>query len=186
MIVMHQFCLVISVLYSSKEELQNSSHDYWCSILSSRKEVDQLSVKIDWFHEYLDLRSALNIYGFLFKFSSSAEHESSDSNHGGSPQNIIAWIRFVTSCCRIRNTKVFFTTVEAEEIVEVIICLFLDRRLQGLLVLLSDCMQATVNYFTDQEWCTSCENRAKFIACRVSKDLNCIQTVECVSKDSSR
>ncbi|KAI5388991.1 hypothetical protein KIW84_074591 [Lathyrus oleraceus] len=183
-----------TMLYSSKEELQNSSSDYWCTILSSRKEVDQLSVKIDWFPEFSDLRSALNIYGFLFKFSSNAEHESSeqymslylDSKHGSPPQNIRAWIRFVTSCCRIRNTKAFFTTVEAEEIVEIIICLFLDRRIQGLLVLLSDCMQATVNYFTDQEWCASCENIAKFIACRVSKDLNCIRTVECVSKDSSR
>ncbi|XP_058750181.1 uncharacterized protein LOC131623194 isoform X2 [Vicia villosa] len=175
-----------TMLYSSKDELRNSSSDYWCTILSSRKEVDQLSVKIDWFPEYSDLRSALNIYGFLFKFSSISEHESSDSNHGGPPQNIRAWIRFVTSCCRIRNTKAFLTTVEAEEIVEIIICLFLDRRLQGLLVLLSECLQATVNYFTDQEWCTSCENIAKFIACRVSKDLNCIQVVECVSKDSSR
>lgn len=39
-------------------------------------QVDQFPVKIDWFPEYTDLRRALDIYGFLFKFSSSAEHES--------------------------------------------------------------------------------------------------------------
>lgn len=76
------------------------------------------------------------------------------------------YLQFILLDSNCRNTKAFFTTVEAEEIVEIIICLFLDRRIQGLLVLLSDCMQATVNYFTDQEWCASCENIAKFIACR--------------------
>ncbi|WJX44102.1 hypothetical protein P8452_31123 [Trifolium repens] len=175
-----------TMLYSSKEELQNSSSDFWCSILSSGKEVDQFSLKIDWFPEYKDLRSALDTYGFLFKFSSSAEHERSDSDSGVPPQNIRAWIRFVTSCCLIRNKKAIFSTVEAEEIVEIIICLFLDRQFQGLLVLLNDCMKAIVNYFTDQEWRSSCENIAKFIACRVSEDLNCIQIVECVSEVSSR
>ncbi|XP_045827877.1 uncharacterized protein LOC123919895 [Trifolium pratense] len=175
-----------TMLYSSKEELQNSSSDFWCGILSSGKEVDQFSVKIDWFPEYKDLRSALDTYGFLFKFSSSAGHESSASDSGVPPQNIRAWITLVTSCCLIRNKKAIFSTVEAEEIVEIIICLFLDRQFQGLLVLLNDCMKAIVNYFTDQEWRSSCENIAKFIACRVSEDLNCIQIVECVSEASSR
>ncbi|MED6175665.1 hypothetical protein PIB30_080561 [Stylosanthes scabra] len=47
-------------------------------------------------------------------------------------------------------------------------------------------MQAIVNYFTDQEWHSSCENIAKFVASRVSKDLNCIQSVECIPVASSR
>ncbi|KAK7262252.1 hypothetical protein RJT34_29816 [Clitoria ternatea] len=175
-----------TMLYSSKEEVQNSSCDFWCAILFSKKEVDPLSVKIDWFPEYTDLRRALDIYGFLFKFSASAELNNLESDIGGPPQNIRAWVRFVTVCCLIRSKKAIFSAVEAEEIVEIIICLFLDRQFQGLVVLLSDCMQTIVNYFTDQEWCSSCENIAKFIACRVSMDLNCIQTIECVSEVNSR
>ncbi|KHN21071.1 hypothetical protein glysoja_006550 [Glycine soja] len=183
-----------TMLYSSKEELRNSSSDFWCAILSSEKEVDQAPVKVDWFPEYMDIRRALDIYGFLFKFSSSAKPNNLDSDIEGPPQNIRAWIRCVTACCLIRSKKAIFSTVEAEEIVEIIICLFLDRQFQGLLVLLNDCMEAIVNYFTDQEWCSSCENIAKFIACRtpiqkglrVSKDLNCIQTIECISEASSR
>ncbi|KAG4385374.1 hypothetical protein GLYMA_12G080600v4 [Glycine max] len=175
-----------TMLYSSKEELCNSSSDFWCAILSSEKEVDQAPVKVDWFPEYMDIRRALDIYGFLFKFSSSAKPNNLDSDIEGPPQNIRAWIRCVTACCLIRSKKAIFSTVEAEEIVEIIICLFLDRQFQGLLVLLNDCMEAIVNYFTDQEWCSSCENIAKFIACRVSKDLNCIQTIECISEANSR
>ncbi|KAG5139697.1 hypothetical protein JHK84_033465 [Glycine max] len=205
-----------TMLYSSKEELRNSSSDFWCAILSSEKEVDQAPVKVDWFPEYMDIRRALDIYGFLFKFSSSAKPNNLGdslisipvylctlgykmllkkyelvkfqhySDIEGPPQNIRAWIRCVTACCLIRSKKAIFSTVEAEEIVEIIICLFLDRQFQGLLVLLNDCMEAIVNYFTDQEWCSSCENIAKFIACRVSKDLNCIQTIECISEASSR
>ena len=66
-----------------------------------------------------------------------------------------------------RGKRPIFSAVEAEELIEIIICLFLDRQFQGLLVLLNDCMQAIVNYFTDQEWCSSCENIAKFIASRL-------------------
>ncbi|XP_052113713.1 uncharacterized protein LOC107473747 [Arachis duranensis] len=79
-----------------------------------------------------------------------------------------------------------FSVVEAEELIEIIICLFLDRQFQGLLVLLNDFVEAIVNYFTDQEWHSSCENIAKFIASRVSKNLNCIQFVECIPVASSR
>ncbi|BAT90508.1 hypothetical protein LR48_Vigan08g147000 [Vigna angularis] len=176
-----------TMLYSSKEELFNSSTDFWCAILSSEEEVNQMPVKIDWFPEYADLRRALDIYGFLFKFSSTSEPNNSDSDiEGRPPQNTRAWIRFVTVCSLIRSKKEIFSTTEAEEIVEIIICLFLDRQFLGLLVLLKDCMEAIVNYFTDQEWCSSCENIAKFIACRVSKDLNCIQTIECISEATSR
>ena len=63
-----------------------------------------------------------------------------------------------------RSKQPAFSVVEAEELIESIICLFLDRQFQGLLVLLNDCMQAIVNYFTDQEWHSSCENIAKFVA----------------------
>ena len=38
--VIHLFYFVLSVLYSSKEELCNSSSDFWCAILSSEKEVN--------------------------------------------------------------------------------------------------------------------------------------------------
>ncbi|KAF7805643.1 uncharacterized protein G2W53_037804 [Senna tora] len=175
-----------TMLYSSKEEMQTCTCHFWCAILSSTKEDDQFSVKIDWFPNYEDLRRALDIYGFLFNFSSSVEPMNTDSGPGVPPQNIRAWLRFVTACCLIRSRKAIFSAVEAQEIVEVIICLFLDRQLQGLLILLNDCMQAVVNYFTDQEWSSSCENIAKFIACRVSKDLNCIQAIECISEVSSR
>lgn len=40
MIVIPLFCFVISVLYSSKEDLQNSSSNFWHAILSSRREVN--------------------------------------------------------------------------------------------------------------------------------------------------
>ncbi|KAK4255159.1 hypothetical protein QN277_008191 [Acacia crassicarpa] len=174
-----------TMLYSTKEELQTCACDFWCAILSSTKEDGQLTVKIDWFPNYKDLRRALDIYGFLFNFSSSAETMETDSSRGP-PQSISAWVRFVTACFLIRSQKAIFSAAEAEEMVEIFICLFLDRQLQGLWMLLNDCMQAAVNFFTDQEWSSSCENIAKFIACRVSKDLNCIQAVECISEVSSR
>ncbi|XLS49190.1 hypothetical protein HN51_009885 [Arachis hypogaea] len=90
-----------------------------------------------------------------------------DSDTGEPPQNIRAWLKFVTACCLIRSKQPAFSVVEAEELIESIICLFLDRQFQGLLVLLNDCIQAIVNYFTDQEWHSSYESIAKFVASRL-------------------
>lgn len=59
-----------------------------------------------------------------------------------------------------------FSSKEAEKLVEVVTFLFLDRQLQGLSVILYEGMHSAINYFTDQEWNTSCEKIAKSIACR--------------------
>ncbi|RYR23268.1 hypothetical protein Ahy_B03g068522 isoform E [Arachis hypogaea] len=166
-IVTHLFLFVRSVLYSSNEELRNSSSVNTCLLCFLL--VDQLPVKIGWFPEYSDLRRALDTSGFLFEFSSSGEPKNLDSDTGEPPQNIRAWLKFVTACCLMRSKQPAFSVVEAEELIESIIRLFLDRQFQGLLVLLNDCMQAIVNYFTDQEWHSSCENIAKFVASRVAQ-----------------
>ncbi|KAJ7947878.1 Actin protein 2/3 complex subunit-like protein [Quillaja saponaria] len=169
------------MLYSSEEDLRTSSCDFLCSILSSTYEVNKRPVKIDWLPDYHELRRALEIYGFLFNFSTNSDPIHNDSDFGGPPQNIRAWIQFVTTCCQIRNKHSIFSTTEAEELVEIIICLFLDRQLQGLLVLMCDCMQSVVSYFTGTEWSSSCESIAKFISSRVSIDINSLRTVECIS-----
>lgn len=59
-----------------------------------------------------------------------------------------------------------FSSKEAEKLVEVVTCLYLDRRLQGLSVILYECMHSAISYFTDPEWNTSCEKIAKSLACR--------------------
>ncbi|GMY15940.1 hypothetical protein FCV25MIE_11179 [Fagus crenata] len=170
------------MLYSSKEELRTSACDFWCTILSAKNEA----ILIDWFPSQSEFKGALEIYGFQFKFSSNVESLHTDSNCGGPPQNIRTWIRFAAACCCVRNKQSIFSTSEAEELVEVIICLFLDRQLQGLVVLLYECMQSLINYFTDDEWKTSCNKIAKSLACRVPRDLNCLRVVECISGVNTR
>ncbi|XP_052114921.1 uncharacterized protein LOC107476462 isoform X3 [Arachis duranensis] len=99
----------------------------------------------------------------------SGEPKNLDSDTGEPPQNIRAWLKFVTACCLIRSKRPAFSVVEAEELIESIICLFLDRQFQGLLVLLNDCIQGIVNYFIEQEWHSSYESIAKFVASRVAQ-----------------
>lgn len=156
-----------------------------------------------------------------------------DSDPGGPPQNIRAWLKFVAICCQVRyviactlcHTKVdpvwwqheisdgwlvtwnfllswlcvngymlgclkwiwmvlfflwslsliwffflrkhtIFSTSEAEELIEVVICLFLDRQLQGLSMLFNECMLSVISCFTEKEWHCSCEKVAKSLACR--------------------
>ncbi|KAM5584267.1 hypothetical protein ABKV19_003901 [Rosa sericea] len=171
--------------YSSNEELRTSACDFWCAILSSKNEVGLQHVKIDWFPSYSELKLALENYGFLFN-SSNMEYVHSSSGHQGPAQNIRAWIKYATASCQVRSKTAIYLTSEAEELMEVIIYLFLDRQLQGLFVLLHECMQSAISYFTDNEWESSCEKIAKSLARRIPKDVNCLRIVECISGANSR
>lgn len=60
-----------------------------------------------------------------------------------------------------------FSTSEVEELIEVIISLFLDRQLEGLSALLYNCLLAAIGYLTDEQWNISCEKVAKSLANRL-------------------
>ncbi|KAL5565803.1 hypothetical protein UlMin_028967 [Ulmus minor] len=168
------------MLYSSKEELRTSACDFWGAILPSKEEISKKSsTRIEWFPSYSELRNALEVYGFHSLPNEGADN--ANSGCGGPAQNIRCWIKFVTAVCQMRSKWSMFSTSEAEELVEVIISLFLDRLLQGLSLLLYDCMESVISYFTDEEWKTSCDKIAKSLAGRVPIDFNCIRMVECIS-----
>ncbi|XP_015577597.2 uncharacterized protein LOC8275232 isoform X1 [Ricinus communis] len=174
------------ILYSSKEELRTSAHDFWCSILLPGNKVDKMPTRVEWSPSYSELKRALETYGFLFDFSSQTKSGNTDFSRRGPPENIRGWIKFADACCLVRSKQPIFSASDAEELVKVIIYLSLDRQLQGLLVLLYGCMQSAINYFTDEEWTTSCEEIARAIACRVPRDLNCLRALECISGVGTR
>ncbi|MBA0678758.1 hypothetical protein Goari_020080, partial [Gossypium aridum] len=152
------------VLYSSKEELRSSACEFWCAILSSKIQVGMQPIEIDWYPSYPELKSALETYGFLFNFSSNISAENS-SGCKGPPQNIITWIKFTAVYCQVRcNKQSILLTSDCQELAEVILCLFLDRRLQGLSVLMRNCMQSIISSFTEEEWINSYSRIAKSIA----------------------
>ncbi|KAK2978813.1 hypothetical protein RJ640_015246 [Escallonia rubra] len=170
------------MLYSSKEVVMASACDFCCAILSSKSEVDSPQIKTDWVPKYSDLKGALETYGFVLGgFSSSTEVVHADSDSGGPPHNIRAWIKYVTVFCQVRNFYSIFSTSEAEDLVVVIILLFLERRLLGLSASLYNCMLSVISFFTENEWHTSSEEVAKSIACRVPCDINCLRAVGTVS-----
>ncbi|KDP43973.1 hypothetical protein JCGZ_05440 [Jatropha curcas] len=173
------------MLYSSKEKLRTSACDFWCIILSSEKKAEKLPIRIEWFPSYSDFKRALETYGFLFDFSSPAK-ANTDSIDRGLPINIRRWLKFTSVCCLVRSKVPIFSPSEAEELVQYAICLSLDRQLQGLLMLLCECMQSAISYFTDEEWSASCEKIAREVACRVPRDLNCLRAVECISGVGTR
>ncbi|KAF5727473.1 hypothetical protein HS088_TW22G01166 [Tripterygium wilfordii] len=169
------------ILYSSREELRASACDLWHLVLSSKAEVASVPIKIDWFPGYSELRRALETYGFLFSFSSTTESVDTNSACQKPSQNIKAWVEISAACCQARSKKPIFSTSEAEELVQFIICLFLDRQLMGLQLLFYECTQSVINYFTDEEWTISSKRIAKSLAFRVPMDLNCLRAVECIS-----
>ncbi|XP_022152868.1 uncharacterized protein LOC111020493 [Momordica charantia] len=174
------------MLYSSREELRTSAFDFWRDIMLPKHEVEQQPLQIDWFPNHAQLGEALETYGFRFECSLNPGFVHAGSGRGGPPQNIRAWIKFITICCQTKIKKHIFTFSEVEQLAEAIICLFLDRQFQGLSMLLCECLQSLIHYFTDEEWKACCEKIAKSLVCRIPRDLNCLRAVECISGADAR
>ncbi|CAH1452555.1 unnamed protein product [Lactuca virosa] len=157
------------MLYSSKEALRSAAVNFWCAILL-KNEGESLSLKIDWLPTYLELNGALETYGYLLnspkKDSCDTEMDLGDSEHVGPPQNIRAWIKYISTCSQARKFHFIFSTSEVEELVVVIVRLMLDRQLLGLSVDLYECMISLINFFKDEEWSASCTKISKSIASR--------------------
>uniref|UniRef100_A0ACD5VHG5 Uncharacterized protein n=1 Tax=Avena sativa TaxID=4498 RepID=A0ACD5VHG5_AVESA len=76
--------------------------------------------------------------------------------------------------CSHDNIKMhpIFSTSEAEDLLVIVISLFLDRQLEGLLLILGDCLNSLVLYFNPSEWESSCLMVTESISMRVRMDLN--------------
>ncbi|CAL1404173.1 unnamed protein product [Linum trigynum] len=140
------------MLYSQKEELRTAACDFWCTAVQLDVKDKEQPTGVQWFPNDSDLRTALEIYGFLLDVPPQGESG----------------------------------IVEAETLLEVVVLLSLDRKLEGLLLLLRETVQSVINYFTDEEWQGACQNVARSLACRVPKDLNCLRAVECIPRISPR
>ncbi|KAF7022053.1 hypothetical protein CFC21_034896 [Triticum aestivum] len=103
------------------------------------------------------------------------------TSDGGPPQNITAWLRVVSACCKIRKMHSIFSPSEAQDVLVIVISLFLDRRLEGLLLILGDCLNSLISYFNTSEWESSCLMVAESISKRVNMDLNCLRLVDCIT-----
>ncbi|KAL1817054.1 hypothetical protein ACET3Z_019628 [Daucus carota] len=175
------------MLYSSIEVLSTSACDFWCTVLSPKNKTD-LSIKIDWMPKYTEVKEALEIYGFIIntpsKFSSTVNL--GDSDHIGPPQNIRAWMKFIAAGCQVRSSFAVFSTSETEELLAIVISLYLDRQLLGLSMILHDCTFSVLNYFRNNEWKSSCEKVAISIASRVPCDINSLRIVESIMATDSR
>ncbi|RLN39272.1 uncharacterized protein C2845_PM01G47690 [Panicum miliaceum] len=175
---------LMKLLYSFNKKLQVSATDFWNSILSL-DEDDKLPVNLGYFPSYSVLKSAILSYGYLFETSgtkaSTSESATADSSDVGPPHNIIAWLRVVSACCKIRKARSIFSPSEAEELLVIVISLLLDRGLEGLLLIFGDCLNSLVLYFNTSEWESSCVMVAESIAQRVTMDLNCLRIVDCIT-----
>ncbi|KAF3581461.1 hypothetical protein DY000_02030412 [Brassica cretica] len=176
----------LSVLYSPKEDLRSSACDFWCSILLSQNEVNGAPVEFQWLPNYQILKEALESYGFRINSSQNVELPEADSKSQGPPQNIRAWLKFVAACCQIRCKKPIFNASQLEQIAEVLVWLLLDRGLQGLSLLLQECLISVTESFKEEEWVSSCKNLANSLASRVPQDMNCLRIVESVAGVDAR
>nr|GLL43140.1 uncharacterized protein LOC109193036 [Ipomoea trifida] len=172
------------LLYSPQQQLGAAACSFWCRILLSKTEIDLQSFEIEWLPDYSELIRALDVYGFLLdapsKSSSSMELDHLDSYSSGPPQNIRSWIKFVSVICQRKMCSVF-STEEVEGLIVVIICMFMDRQLLGLSLILDECLHSLISFFNESEFDVSCVKIAKSLTCRLATDISCLRAVDSIS-----
>nr|GMD73594.1 uncharacterized protein LOC109193036 [Ipomoea batatas] len=173
------------LLYSPQQQLGAAACSFWCRILSSKSEINLQNFEIEWLPDYSELISALDVYGFLLdapsKSSSSMELDHLDSDSSGPPQNIRSWIKFVSVICKVRNICSVFSTEEVEDLIVVMICMFMDRQLLGFSLILDECLHSLISFFSDSEFDVSCVKIAKSLTCRLATDISCLRAVDSIS-----
>ncbi|KAE8784720.1 hypothetical protein D1007_41719 [Hordeum vulgare] len=174
-----------ALLYSSNKKLQDSASEFWDSLLSLNED-DKPSVNFGYFPSYSILKDAVLNYGYLHDAPWSKTCTSEIAVADGPPQNITAWLRVVSACCKIRKLHSVFSPSEAEDVLVIVISLFLDRRLEGLPLILGDCLNSLISYFNTSEWESSCLMVAESISKRVNMDLNCLRIVDCITGTNDR
>jgi len=122
-------------------------------------------VNFGYFPSYSIIKGAVLNYGYL-NGDPCTETAVAGTSIDGPPQNITAWLRVVSACCKIRKMHPIFSTSEAEDLLVIVISLFLDRQLEGLLLILGDCLNSLVLYFNPSEWESSCLMVAESISMR--------------------
>ncbi|KAF7022054.1 hypothetical protein CFC21_034896 [Triticum aestivum] len=176
--------VLTKLLYSSNKKLQDSASEFWDSLLSLNED-DKPLVNFGYFPSYSILMGAILNYGYLHDApctkTCTSEIAVADTSDGGPPQNITAWLRVVSACCKIRKMHSIFSPSEAQDVLVIVISLFLDRRLEGLLLILGDCLNSLISYFNTSEWESSCLMVAESISKRVNMDLNCLRLVDCIT-----
>uniref|UniRef100_A0ACD5VNP7 Uncharacterized protein n=1 Tax=Avena sativa TaxID=4498 RepID=A0ACD5VNP7_AVESA len=176
-------------LYSSNKKLQDSASEFWGSLLSLNED-DKPLVNFGYFPSYSILKGAILNYEYLngdpCTNARTSETAVAGTSNDGPPQNITAWLRIVSACCKIRQMHPVFSTSEAEDLLVIVISLFLDRQLEGLLLIMGDCLNSLGLYFNTSEWESSCLMVAESISKRVRMDLNCLRIVDCITGTNDR
>ena len=82
--------------------------------------------------------------------------------------NLLTWLilLYCSICLLYRKVCSIFSASEAEELLIIVISLLLDRGLEGLLIILGDCLNSLALYFDTSEWESSCVMVAESIAKR--------------------
>jgi hypothetical protein len=82
--------------------------------------------------------------------------------------NLLTWLilLYCSICLLYRKVCSIFSPSESEELLVIVISLLLDRGLEGLLLILGDCLNSLVLYFNTSEWESSCVMVAESIAQR--------------------
>lgn len=177
-------------MYCSNEELELSACDFWCRMLLSKNESGGPSLVLEWVPGYHEVKDVLEFYGYLLdKCQIGGPSSSSCSREPvseGPPINMRSWIKILSACFQIRQFQPLFSASQAQELLVIIICLFLERRLQGLSFILSECLLSILSFFTEEEWDVCCENAAHSVAYSVPMDLNSLRVVECIFGTNSR
>ncbi|KAJ0720957.1 hypothetical protein HanOQP8_Chr08g0269831 [Helianthus annuus] len=125
---------------------------------------------------------------------------SGDSEGSEASQNIRTWIKYVAACSQSRLAQMAHTYITIFNclkfmifarfdvfmcfIVGIFIALLPHQKQKSswlLSVELNECMLALVNFFTDDEWRSSCVQVTTSVASRVPKDMNSLRAVECIS-----
>jgi len=113
----------------------------------------------------VDVKQTLVVYGYK---ESSKDGEnmdfSNESIESGPPKNLRSVLEFIATCFVTQNVQPYYTVVDIESLLVIVMHLTLERGLQEIMDKVQDCILALIRYLIPEEWESVCPRVAERIS----------------------
>ncbi|XP_024373405.1 uncharacterized protein [Physcomitrium patens] len=145
--------------YSIDESLERCCCKFLSDLVSRISTDSGALLEMEWLPNLSDIKETLTVYGYMRNsrdFEDTHMDSSSESIVRGPLKNLRSILEFIATLFVTRHVQPYYSVVDIESLLVIMVHLSLARELLGILDKVQDCILALIRYFSPEEWSEVC------------------------------
>ncbi|KAG0581128.1 hypothetical protein M758_4G230500 [Ceratodon purpureus] len=151
--------------YAIDDSLERSACKFLCDLVSRIDMDTRAPFQMDWLPTLVDVKQTLVVYGYK---EGSKDGKILDFSSGNierrPPKNLRSVLEFIATCFNTRDMQPYYSVVDVEALLVIMLHLTLERGLLEILDKVQDCILALIRYFSPEDWGEVCLHAAASIS----------------------